>query len=53
MGLPYHQAGIRVLERPAVGYADASFSSADDWEKYAYTFRLFGRLTYNPTRRSR
>jgi hypothetical protein len=27
------------------GYADASFSSADDWEKYAYTFRLFGRLT--------
>jgi hypothetical protein len=30
------------------GYADASLSSADDWAKYAYTFRLFGRLTYNP-----
>jgi hypothetical protein len=29
-------------------YADASLSSADDWAKYAYTFRLFGRLTYNP-----
>lgn len=30
------------------GYADASLSSADDWEKYAYTYRLFGRLTYDP-----
>jgi hypothetical protein len=30
------------------GYADTSLSCADDWEKYAYTFRLFGRLTYDP-----
>lgn len=30
------------------GYADASLSSADDWEKYDYTFRLVGRLTYDP-----
>lgn len=30
------------------GYADASLSTADDWEKHAYTFRLFGRLLYEP-----
>ncbi|MGZ8612458.1 MAG: hypothetical protein ACXWX0_09340, partial [Actinomycetota bacterium] len=30
------------------GYADATLSTADDWEKHAYTYRLFGRLTYNP-----
>ena len=30
------------------GYADTSLSCVDDWEKYAYTFRLFGRLTYDP-----
>jgi hypothetical protein len=30
------------------GYADSSLSCGDDWEKYAYTFRLFGRLTYDP-----
>jgi len=29
-------------------YADASLAPARDWEKYAYTFRLFGRLLYNP-----
>jgi hypothetical protein len=31
-----------------VGYADPSLVPADDWEKYAYTYRLFGRLTYDP-----
>ncbi len=30
------------------GYADASLTTADDWEKHAYTFRLFGRLLYDP-----
>lgn len=30
------------------GYADASLSTPDDWEKHAYTFRLFGRLLYEP-----
>jgi hypothetical protein len=30
------------------GYADATLSAADDWEKHAYTYRLFGRLTYDP-----
>ena len=30
------------------GYADPTFVPPDDWEKYAYSFRLFGRLTYDP-----
>jgi hypothetical protein len=30
------------------GYADASLSTADDWEKHAYAYRLFGRLSYDP-----
>jgi hypothetical protein len=30
------------------GYADASLRAAHDWEKYRYTFRLWGRLSYNP-----
>jgi hypothetical protein len=30
------------------GYADPFLTPADDWEKYAYTYRLFGRLTYDP-----
>lgn len=30
------------------GYADASLSPNVDWEKYEYTYRLFGRLTYDP-----
>jgi len=30
------------------GYADATLSPADDWEKYALAFRLLGRLTYDP-----
>ncbi len=29
-------------------YQDASFKPAEDWEKYAYTYRLWGRLLYNP-----
>ncbi|HEY4334471.1 MAG TPA: hypothetical protein VGM89_01200 [Puia sp.] len=30
------------------GYADASLRPKWDWEKYAYTVRVFGRLAYNP-----
>jgi hypothetical protein len=30
------------------GYADASLSSPDDWEKFAYSFSLLGRLSYDP-----
>ena len=30
------------------GYADASLEPADDWEKYRYAYRLFGRLLYDP-----
>jgi hypothetical protein len=30
------------------GYADPSLVPSDDWEKFAYTYRLFGRLTYDP-----
>lgn len=30
------------------GYADPSLVPRDDWEKYGYTYRLFGRLTYDP-----
>jgi hypothetical protein len=31
------------------GYLDASLRPAGgDWEKYLYTYRLFGRLLYNP-----
>jgi hypothetical protein len=29
-------------------YQDASLKPAADWEKYAYTYRLWGRLLYNP-----
>ena len=29
-------------------YADASLRPRYDWEKYAYTYRLWGRLLYNP-----
>jgi hypothetical protein len=29
-------------------YADASLAPNHDWEKYRYTYRLFGRLLYNP-----
>jgi hypothetical protein len=30
------------------GYADESLVPRADWEKYAYAYRLFGRLTYDP-----
>jgi hypothetical protein len=30
------------------GYADPSLSPGDDWRKYEYAHRLFGRLTYDP-----
>jgi hypothetical protein len=30
------------------GYKDASLKLEYDWEKYAYTYRLWGRLTFNP-----
>jgi hypothetical protein len=30
------------------GYADPSLVPRDDWEKFAYTYRLFGRLTFDP-----
>ena len=31
------------------GYADASLRPAEgDWAKYLYTYRLFGRMLYNP-----
>lgn len=30
------------------GYADPSLSTSPDWEKHAYTFRLFGRMLYDP-----
>ncbi|HET9723400.1 MAG TPA: hypothetical protein VFR44_06105 [Actinomycetota bacterium] len=36
------------LPGPRDGYADLTLSPADDWDKYAYTYRLFGRLTYDP-----
>lgn len=29
-------------------YADASLNPRYDWEKYEYTYRLWGRLLYNP-----
>lgn len=30
------------------GYADPSLVPRDDWEKFAYAYRLFGRLSYDP-----
>ncbi|MBI3972953.1 MAG: hypothetical protein HY332_16875 [Chloroflexi bacterium] len=37
------------LPGPRGGYADESLRPAGgDWEKYRYTYRLFGRLLYNP-----
>ena len=29
-------------------YADSSLNPAHDWEKYRYTYRVWGRLLYNP-----
>ncbi len=31
-----------------LAYADASLNTGYDWEKYLYTYRVWGRLTYNP-----
>ena len=30
------------------GYADASLRTKWDWQKYEYTYRVWGRLLYNP-----
>lgn len=30
------------------GYADASLIPTDDWAKFAHTYRLLGRLSYDP-----
>ncbi len=30
------------------GYADASLNPRYDWEKFEYTYRVWGRLIYNP-----
>jgi hypothetical protein len=30
------------------GYADPSLVPQHDWQKYAYTYRVWGRLLYNP-----
>ena len=30
------------------GYVDRSLEPGDDWEKYRYSYRLFGRLLYDP-----
>ncbi len=30
------------------GYADQSLNPRWDWQKYAYTYRVWGRLLYNP-----
>jgi hypothetical protein len=36
------------VEGSRTGYADRSLVPEDDWAKYSYTYRLFGRLTYDP-----
>ena len=33
---------------PRTGYADASLATPHDYEKYLYTYRLWGRLLYDP-----
>src|ERR1035437_10359998 len=30
------------------GYLDSTLKPRWDWEKYLYSYRVFGRLTYNP-----
>ena len=35
-------------EGSRTGYADPSLLPNDDWQKFAYTYRLFGRLTFDP-----
>lgn len=36
------------IDGERTGYADPGLAPADDWEKYAYAYRLFGRLSYDP-----
>ena len=36
------------VEGSRTGYCDASLVPRDDWEKFVYTYRLFGRLSYDP-----
>lgn len=36
------------VEGSRTGYADPALVPWDDWEKYEYTYRLFGRLSYDP-----
>lgn len=36
------------LEGGRCAYRDETLSPANDWEKYAYTYRVWGRLLYNP-----
>lgn len=47
---PFSLKGREGTARPGPrdGYVDASLSSGGDWEKHEYTFRLFGRLAYDP-----
>lgn len=36
------------LKGDRCGYADNAYKPRWDWEKYLYTLRIFGRLTYDP-----
>jgi hypothetical protein len=36
------------IEAPRTGYADERLVPDRDWQKYAYAYRLLGRLTYDP-----
>jgi hypothetical protein len=36
------------VEGSRTGYRDQSLVPRDDWEKFAHTYRLIGRLTYDP-----
>ena len=36
------------IEGDRCGYLDASLKPGWDWEKYLYSYRIFGRLAYNP-----
>jgi hypothetical protein len=47
---PLHFKGRRGSGQPGgrLAYADASLETKYDFEKYRYTYRLWGRLGYNP-----
>ena len=47
---PLHFKGARGSGHPGgrLAYADASLNPRYDFEKYRYTYRLWGRLGYNP-----